>query len=143
MIQTVHGLLGAKGNDVFGIAPDATVYDALSLMNEHNIGAVVVVEGSELVGILSERDYARKVILLERSSRETLVTEIMTAEVETVGPDDTIDRCMELMTAGHFRHLPVIADGSVVGVVSIGDVVKAVIERQQALIGDLERYITG
>ena len=143
MIRTVQGLLGEKGNDVFGIGPDATVYDALSLMNEHNVGAVVVIDGGALVGILSERDYARKVILLERASQETLVSEIMTPDVETVGTDDTIDRCMELMTDGHFRHLPVVDDGAVVGVISIGDVVKAVIERQQALIGDLERYITG
>ena len=143
MIRTVQGLLGEKGNDVFGIAPQATVYDALNLMNAHNIGAVVVLEDERLVGILSERDYARKVILLDRASQETLVSEIMTSEVETVSRDDSIDRCMELMTAGHFRHLPVVDGDTVIGIVSIGDVVKAVIERQRALIGDLERYITG
>ena len=143
MIQTVQGLLGAKGADVFGIAPDATVYDAISLMAERNVGAVIVLEDRSLVGIVSERDYARKIILLDRSSRETPVSEIMTSRVETVSPSDSIDRCMELMTDGRFRHLPVVDDDVVVGVVSIGDVVKAVIERQQALIGDLERYITG
>jgi CBS domain-containing protein len=129
--------------DVFGIAPDATVYDAISLMAERNVGAVIVLEDRSLVGIVSERDYARKIILLDRSSRETPVSDIMTSRVETVSPSDSIDRCMELMTDGRFRHLPVVDDGVVVGVVSIGDVVKAVIERQQALIGDLERYITG
>ena len=143
MISTVKGLLGSKGPEVFGITPDATVFDALSLMAERNVGAVIVLDDGKLVGILSERDYARKVMLLDRSSRETLVSEIMTPGVQTVGPDDSIDRCMELMTEGRFRHLPVVEEDAVVGVVSIGDVVKAVIERQQALIGDLERYITG
>ncbi len=143
MIRTVQGLLGEKGNDVVSIDPGATVFDALQLMSDHNIGAVIIVADGALVGILSERDYARKVILLERSSHETRVSEIMTSKVETVALDDSIDRCMELMTEGRFRHLPVVEGGTVVGVVSIGDVVKAVIERQQALIGDLERYITG
>lgn len=143
MIRTVQGLLGEKGSDVFGIPPNATVFDAVSLMADHNVGAVIVLDERRLVGILSERDYARKVILLDRMSRETLVSEIMTADVQTVSLDDSIDRCMEMMTTGRYRHLPVVEGDEVVGVISIGDVVKAVIELQQALIGDLERYITG
>jgi CBS domain-containing protein len=142
-MRTVKGLLESKGGDIVGISPHATVFQALSLMAERNIGAVVVLDDDRLVGILSERDYARKVILLDRSSRVTSVAEIMTPEVETVAPEESIDRCMELMTAGRFRHLPVVEDDRVVGVISIGDVVKAIIEQQQALIGDLERYITG
>ena len=143
MNRTVQGLLAEKGSDVVGISPDATVFEAVSLMAEGNVGAVMVLDERRLVGILSERDYARKVILLDRMSRETLVSEIMTADVETVSLDDSIDRCMEMMTAGRYRHLPVVEGDEVVGVISIGDVVKAVIELQQALIGDLERYITG
>lgn len=143
MIRTVQGLLGEKGRAVFGIPPEATVFDAISLMAERDVGAVIVLDGDRLVGILSERDYARKVMLLDRSSQETKVSEIMTAEVQTVSLDDSIDRCMEMMTEGRYRHLPVVEDDRVVGVISIGDVVKAVIERQQALIGDLERYIRG
>ncbi len=143
MIRTVQGLLAEKGSDVVGIPPDATVFEAVSLMAEHNVGAVIVLDERRLVGILSERDYARKIILLDRMSRETLVSEIMTADVQTVSPDDSIDRCMEMMTAGRYRHLPVVDGEEVIGVISIGDVVRVVIELQQALIGDLERYITG
>lgn len=144
MSKTVGQLLEAKGREVFGIAPDATVYEALSVMAERNVGAVVVLgDGGTLVGILSERDYARKVILADRNSRETPASDIMTAEVETVRTDATTEICMALMTRGRFRHLPVVDDGVVIGVVSIGDIVKAVIEEQEALIDDLERYITG
>ena len=143
MNKTVKALLDAKGRDVFEIAPDSTVYAALSLMAEHNIGAVLVCEDSKLVGILSERDYARKVILHDRASRETLAEDIMTSDVQTVTPDDSVDHCMELMTTGRFRHLPVLDGEDVIGLISIGDVVKTVIETQQSLIGDLERYITG
>ena len=143
LTKTVKGLLQTKGTKVFGIAPDAMVLDALKLMAERNVGAVIVLEGDKLVGILSERDYARKIMLQDRSSADTTVAEIMTPGVKTVRPDDTIDTCMEMMTEGRFRHLPVLEGEDVVGVISIGDVVKAVIERQQALIGDRERYITG
>lgn len=141
--RTVKLLLDAKGRSIYDVAPDATVYDALSVMAEHNIGAVLVCENQRLVGIVSERDYARKIILLDRASRETSVAEIMTSEVETVTEESTVDDCMALMTAGRFRHLPVIDGDRVVGVISIGDVVKTVIEVQRSLIGDLERYITG
>ncbi len=141
--RTVKSLLDAKGRSIYDVAPDATVYDALNVMAEHNVGAVLVCESQRLVGIISERDYARKIILLDRASRETSVAEIMTSEVETVTEASTVDECMALMTEGHFRHLPVLEDDMVVGVISIGDVVKTVIEVQKSLIGDLERYITG
>ncbi len=143
MERTVKSLLDVKGRNVYAITPDSSVYEALSLMAEHNLGAVMVCEDDMLVGILSERDYARKIILLDRASRDTKIAEIMTREVETVTEQDTVDHCMELMTKGHFRHLPVVDGDTVIGLVSIGDVVKTVIENQQSLIGDLERYITG
>lgn len=142
MTGTIRSLLAEKGRDVFGIAPDATILEALELMADKNVGAVIVLDGDQLVGIISERDYARKVALAGRTSADTAVSAIMTTAVSTVPLDASIDDCMELMTAGRFRHLPVVDKGKVVGVISIGDIVKAVIERQRALIGDLERYIT-
>lgn len=143
MTGTIRSLLAAKGRDVFGIRPDATIIEALQLMADKNVGAVIVLsEDGDLVGILSERDYARKIALRGRTSADTAVSEIMTSSVSTVAPEASIDECMEMMTDGRFRHLPVVEDGQVIGVISIGDVVKAVIERQRALIGDLERYIT-
>lgn len=140
---SVKSLLDVKGRNVYAIPPDSSVYDALSLMAEHNLGAVMVCEDDLLVGILSERDYARKIILLDRQSRDTRIADIMTRRVETVTEEDSVDHCMELMTNGHFRHLPVVDGDTVIGLVSIGDVIKTVIENQQSLIGDLERYITG
>ena len=143
MSGTIRNLLAEKGREVFGIRPDATIIEALGLMAEKNVGAVIVLsDEGELVGILSERDYARKIALKGRTSADTAVSEIMTSSVSTVSPDASVDDCMEMMTEGRFRHLPVVEDGQVVGVISIGDIVKAVIERQRALIGDLERYIT-
>ncbi len=142
MRRTVRGLIDRKGSDVLAVAPDSTVYDALKVMAEHNIGAVIVMDGDQLAGIMSERDYARKVILEQRTSAQTKVAAIMTSLVTTVGLDDDVERCMELMTEGRFRHLPVVEDGAVVGVISIGDVVRSIIESQQSLIVDLERYIT-
>ena len=142
MSGTIRNLLADKGSEVFGIAPSATILEALELMAEKNVGAVIVLDDSKLVGILSERDYARKVELGGLSSADTKVSEIMTTSVSTVSPNASVDHCMEMMTEGRFRHLPIVEDGSVIGVISIGDIVKAVIERQQALIGDLERYIT-
>ena len=143
MSGTIRNLLAEKGREVFGIGPDATIIEALGLMAEKNVGAVIVLsDEGELVGILSERDYARKIALKGRTSADTAVSEIMTSSVSTVSPDASVDDCMEMMTEGRFRHLPVVEDGQVVGVISIGDIVKAVIERQRALIGDLERYIT-
>ncbi len=142
MGKTVANLLTNKGTAVWSIGPDASVYEALQLMAEKNLGALVVLDDGELAGIMSERDYARKVILLDRESRETSVREIMTGEVITVSPRTTVSDCMALMTEHHIRHLPVIEDGSLSGVVSIGDVVKGVIGEQEDLIRQLEQYIT-
>jgi len=142
MQKTVSQLIAAKGSATWSIAPDASVYEALELMAERNVGALVVVDKGELVGIMSERDYARKVILVDRGSRETHVSEIMTAGPVTVTSATTITECMELMTNNRFRHLPVVDSGVLVGVISIGDVVRAVIEEQRFLIEQLESYIT-
>ncbi|GAA0906323.1 CBS domain-containing protein [Luteibacter anthropi] len=141
-MQQVKHLLEAKGKGVFAVAPDAPVIDAIRIMAEKNVGALVVIKGSELVGIVSERDYARKVILKDRSSRETPVADIMTASVITVATDTTVDECMRLCTDSRFRHLPVVDKGRVVGMVSIGDLVKAVISEQKETINQLESYIT-
>jgi CBS domain-containing protein len=142
MQTTVARLLVDKGSDVTAVAPSDTVYRALEVMEEHNIGAVVVLDGEDLVGILSERDYARKVILLDRLSKQTKVSDIMTASVLTVSPETTVVECMGIMTERKVRHLPVLDDGRLAGVISIGDVVKAVIAQQRSLIEQLEHYIT-
>jgi len=131
----------ASGPDVVAITPDAPVIDAIRLMAERRIGALLVMEGARLEGIVSERDYARKVVLQGRSSMDTPVRDIMTAEVIGVAPDDGIDRCMQLVTDHRIRHLPVIDGGQVIGVVSIGDLVKAVIEDQRRELDHLQRYI--
>lgn len=141
-MQQVKHLLEGKGKAVYAVAPDASVYEAIQQMADKNVGALVVIKGSELVGIVSERDYARKVILKDRSSRDTPVAEIMTASVITVASDATVDECMRLCTDGRLRHLPVLDGTSVVGVVSIGDLVKAVISEQKETINQLESYIT-
>ena len=125
------------------VAPDATVYDAIALMAERGIGALLVMEGERLVGIVTERDYARKVILRDRSSRDTPVSTIMSADVVTVRPDHTIETCMALMTEKRIRHLPVVQDGRVIGILSIGDLVKFIIADREQLIEQLEGYITG
>ncbi|MBV6686701.1 CBS domain-containing protein [Xanthomonas perforans] len=140
-MQTVRQLLGTKQVEVFAVAADAAVIEAIRLMAEKAIGAVLVMEGPRLVGIVSERDYARKVVLRDRASSTTSVAEIMSAEVVTVTPSDTVERCMQLMTDGRFRHLPVVENGRVQGVISIGDLVKAVIEAQRQDIDQLQRYI--
>lgn len=140
-MRTVRQILDAKSPSTHSIGPDAPVLDALRRMAEHEIGAVLVMDGARLLGILSERDYARKVVLRGRASADTPVRDIMTAEVVTAGPLDTTERCMQLMTARRIRHLPVIEDGHVVGVISIGDLVKAVIEDQQQELDQLQRYI--
>lgn len=142
MERTVAGILASKGSEVYAVAPATSVYEALQLMAEHNVGAVVVLDGDRLAGIMSERDYARKVILKDRTSRETRVEEIMTPDVVTVSPETTVTECMQLMTDRRVRHLPVVEGGVIVGLVSIGDVVRAVISQQEALIEQLERYIT-
>jgi CBS domain-containing protein len=143
-MRTVRDLLNAKGRHVHAIAPEASVFDALTLMAERNIGAVLVVDREDrLVGILSERDYARKVVLHGHTSRETPVSAIMTGTVVCIPADTTIDECMGLMTVRHIRHLPVTEDGLPVGMVSIGDIGRAMIENQGFVIDQLERYITG
>ncbi|MEA2023784.1 MAG: CBS domain-containing protein [Actinomycetota bacterium] len=143
MQRTLTGILSSKGSNVWTVAPDDTVFGALETMAEHNIGALVVLDGDDLVGILSERDYARKVMLLDRGSKETRVSEIMTTEIRTVGSASTVAECMELMTEHRIRHLPVLDDdGRLAGLISIGDVVKAMIAQQRDMITQLERYIT-
>jgi len=142
-MTTVRQLLQRKPPGVWTIGPEATVYEALALMAKMNIGAVPVIEGDVLTGIFSERDYARKVILMGRSSRETTVGELMSHPVVTVNPDIPIEGCMALMTDRHFRHLPVVEEGRLIGIVSIGDIGKAIIADQRIFIHDLESYITG
>lgn len=140
-MRTVRQLLDAKAAEVFAIGPDAPVIDAIRLMAEKRIGAVLVMQGSRLAGILSERDYARKIVLQGRSSADTPVRDIMTAQVISVGLDDSAERCMQIVTEQRIRHLPVLDGDEVVGVVSIGDLVKAVIEDQQVELDQLQRYI--
>jgi CBS domain-containing protein len=136
-------LLSAKGHDAWSISPDAPVFDALELMAEKDIGALLVLENEKLVGIISERDYARKVILKGKSSINTPVREIMTSEVITIQKEQTIENCMELMTNHRIRHLPVYEGNNLIGVISIGDVVKTIISQQEFLIEQMEQYITG
>ncbi len=143
MGATVRQVLQGKGSVIWSIGPEATVFEALILMAEKDIGAVVVTDGDKLVGILSERDYARRVILKGRSSKETKVSELMTPEVFYVRPDQTIEECMALMTNKHIRHLPVLENDKLVGMITIGDVVKAVIADQEVMIQSLENYIWG
>ena len=140
-MRTVQQLLDAKAPEVFAIGPDVPVIDAIRLMAEKQIGAVLVLEAGKLAGILSERDYARKIVLQGRSSKDTLVREIMRVDVLCVGLEDNVDGCMLLMTDKRIRHLPVVDGENVLGVVSIGDLVKAVIEDQQHELDQLQRYI--
>ena len=140
-MRTVRQLLEAKAPEVFAIGPNAPVLDAIKLMADKRIGALLVMDAGRLVGIVSERDYARKVVLQGRSSKDTPVRDIMTSDVISVGLNDTADRCMQLVTDKRIRHLPVLDGGNVLGVVSIGDLVKAVIEDQQLELDQLQRYI--
>jgi CBS domain-containing protein len=140
-MRTVRQMLDGKA-PVISVPSTATVYDALVLMARHDVGALVVLDEGRLTGLFSERDYARKVILHGRSSKELTVSEIMTPRVLCVGPDDSVEACMTLMTDNHVRHLPVMEGNTVVGIVSIGDVVKALLHEQQFVIHQLERYIT-
>jgi CBS domain-containing protein len=142
-MKTVRHILKAKGRRTWSISPEVSVHEALSLMADKEVGALLVLEAGKLVGIISERDYARKVILKGKSSLDTPVKEIMTHKVICVGPEQTIDECMALVTDKRIRHLPVIEDEKVIGVVSIGDLVKAAIEEKDFMIKQLKNYITG
>jgi CBS domain-containing protein len=142
-MKLVKHLLGSKGHDVLAIAPDASVLDAIKLMAEKSIGALLVMTDEQLVGIVTERDYARKVILKDRSSHDTQVREIMTADVLTTTQNHSVQHCMNQMTERRIRHLPVVDDARVVGLISIGDLVKAVIAEQQEEIEHLGHYISG
>jgi CBS domain-containing protein len=140
-MRTVRQLLDAKSAEIIAIGPDAPVYDAIRLMGERGVGALLVMEGPTLVGILSERDYARKIVLKGRSSKDTPIRDIMTADVKTVALSDSTEHCMQLVTDSRIRHLPVLDGKQVIGVLSIGDLVKAVIEMQRQDIDQLQRYI--
>lgn len=140
-MKTVAEVLSGKDPELHMIGPDASVLDALRVMAEHEVGALPVVDGGRLVGLISEREYARKVILLDRSSRTTPVRDIMMTRVPCVEPGRTVEECMALMTDKRVRHLPVLARGELVGLVSIGDLVKAIIDEQQFIIEQLELYI--
>jgi CBS domain-containing protein len=142
-MQTVRELLVRKGGQIWSVSPDSTVYEALQLMADRNVGAVLVRDAERLLGIVSERDYARQVVLKGKASRDTPVREIMTVRVVCIVPERTVEDCMALMTDKRIRHLPVLQDGKLVGVVSIGDIVKAVISEKQFRIEQLESYITG
>jgi CBS domain-containing protein len=142
-MKTVKDILRVKGSDIWSTTPDATVYEALQTMAEKNVGALVVLDADTVVGIMSERDYARKVILHGRSSREIRVREIMTSEVYFVRPEQDIKECMAQMTDKRVRHLPALENDRLVGIISIGDVVKAVIAEHESTIKHLEDYITG
>ncbi|TPE42996.1 CBS domain-containing protein [Pontibacter mangrovi] len=140
---TVRHILQKKGHEVLSIEPSATVYSALEYMVEKNVGALLVIDKARFMGIFTERDYARKVILRGKASKETLVSEIMSEHPVAVTPDDTVENCMKLMTAKYIRHLPVMEGGNLIGLVSIGDIVKYIIEEQKFIIDNLEHYITG
>lgn len=142
-MKLVKNILDSKGKDIWHVAPGDSVLDAIKMMAEKGVGALLVMDGENLAGILSERDYARKVILKGRSSEKTPVKDIMTAEVICANPEQSVEECMSLMTDKRIRHLPVVQDEKVVGVLSIGDLVKAIIEEQHFTIKQLEMYITG
>jgi len=142
-MQTVAQLLKGKGNLIFSVAPEDSVLHAIEIMATRHVGALLVMDHGALLGIISERDYARKVILKQRSSHDTQVRDIMSSPAVTVQEDASVHQCMQLMTGGRFRHLPVVRNNQVVGVLSIGDLVKAVIEDQSHHIEQLERYIAG
>jgi len=142
-MKIVKDILEAKGYQVWSIHPDATVYDALTLMAEKNVGALVVVEGERPVGVISERDYARNMILKGRTSRDTAIREIMRPLAVTVRPEQDLEECMELMTDKRVRHLPVIQGDKLIGMISIGDIVKGIISTKEFMIEQLEKYIKG
>jgi CBS domain-containing protein len=140
---TIDSIMNQKPREIWSVSPDATVYDAIAMMADKNVGALLVVESGKLVGILSERDYTRKVMLRGKRSRETQVREIMSTGLTTVEPKAGVDDCLRFMTEKRIRHLPVVQDGEIRGVISIGDLVKHVISVQSATLDHLERYISG
>jgi CBS domain-containing protein len=140
---TIEVILSQKSGEIWTTTPDATVYDAIALMAEKNVGALLVIEGDKLAGIISERDYSRKVMLRGKRSRETYVREIMTTELTTASPRQTVEECLRFMTEKRVRHLPVVGDGKLRGVISIGDLVKQVISVQSATLEQLRDYISG
>jgi CBS domain-containing protein len=142
-MQTVSQLLQSKGSQIFFVGPQDSVRQAIEMMATRHVGALLVMQEGALLGIISERDYARKIILKNRNSNDTTVTDIMTAPAISVGPRDTVHHCMQVMTQGRFRHLPVLDAGRVIGMLSIGDLVKAVIQDQSTHIEQLEKYIAG
>lgn len=142
-METVRQVLERKGTAVWSVGPDATVLDALKVMAEHDVGAVLVMEGDRVLGIFSERDYARKVVLKGLVSKDVKVTQLMTPNPYTVSPSNTVEEVMNLMTENRFRHLPVMEDGRLVGLVSIGDVVKSMVMQQERTIRHLSSYISG
>lgn len=142
-MKTIRQILASKSRPLITVGPDAAVFQALQVMADHDVGAVLVLDADKLVGIFTERDYARKVILRGKASKDIRVREIMSDKVLYVTPERTVDECMAIMTEMHFRHLPVIDDDKVVGIVSIGDVVKETISQQQFIIEQMEKYITG
>lgn len=142
-MTTVRDILKTKGNTIWTVSPDVTVFDALVFMAEKNVGALVVTSGDKIVGILSERDYARKIVLKGRSSRDTRVREIMTPDPVCVSPEESIQECMEIMNSRHIRHLPVLENLKLSGMISIRDVIKAVISEKEFTIKQLEDYIKG
>ena len=142
-MTTIAQLLNAKGDQIWSVEPKATIFEALEIMSEKEIGALLVMEDGKLMGIFSERDYARKVILKGKSSKETPVGELMTKKVFYMDPQKTINDCMAMMTAKRIRHVPVIEDNQVMGIVTIGDVVNQIISEQEVTINHLENYITG
>ena len=142
-MTTVRSVLQSKGSDIWSTTPDTLVFDALKVMAEKNVGALLVMEGNQLKGIFSERDYARKVVLKGESSHNIAIQNVMTSGVISVTPDQSIEDCMALMTGKHIRHLPVLENSKLVGMISIGDVVKAIISQHEDTIKQLENYITG
>ena len=143
LFRSVNNLLQSKKSQIISVKPNTSVYDALVLMAEKNIGAVLVTTNDQLVGILSERDYARKIILKGKTSKETKVEEIMTSQVLFVQPEQSVEDCMAIMSDKHIRHLPVLEKGELIGIISIGDVVNAVISEKEFAIKQLENYISG
>ena len=140
---TIESILGNKSRSIWSVSPDATVYDAIAMMAEKNVGALLVMDNDNLVGIISERDYSRKVMLKGKTSRNSFVHEIMTTELTTAHPRETVEECLRFMTEKRIRHLPVVSEGKLLGVISIGDLVKQVISVQSATLEQLKDYISG